>query len=202
MGRNAGAVRRRMKTVQLRCVAALPYAFGTSGLALGAGGVATGRPLAGLCGAVAGVTAGVLERHRSRDFARRGEALRERLRRQRTDSDTTVSALRREVRELRVEVWEWRSRHMLLHPAVDVAMPVTAAVDPGAIAAGPSPAHTGSTPVEAIARAAMAVEDAAARISAEAGTAPDGSADATTTGATTDAQAGARAGALQPSSAP
>src|SRR5689334_8548581 len=85
---------------------ALPYGFAASGLLLGVGGVLADRPLAGACGAVAGVTAGLLERHRSTDLERRAGILRERLRDQRAESEQESSELRRQIRTLQARLWE------------------------------------------------------------------------------------------------
>src|SRR4051794_41668641 len=84
----------------------MPYGFAASGLLLGVGGVLADRPLAGACGAVAGVTAGLLERHRADDLERRGSLLRERLRDQRSEAEQEASELRRQVRTLQARLWE------------------------------------------------------------------------------------------------
>jgi hypothetical protein len=85
---------------------AMPYGFAVSGLVLGAGALVTGRELAGACGAVAGVTAGLLERHRATIHERRGNLLREKLRDQRAESELEASGLRRQVRDLQTALWE------------------------------------------------------------------------------------------------
>jgi len=84
----------------------MPYGFAASGLLLGVGGVAVDRPLAGACGAVAGITAGLLERHRANDAERRAGRLRERLREQRADAELEASDLRRRIQALQTQLWE------------------------------------------------------------------------------------------------
>ena len=98
--------RRARAAVEHAATVAMPYGFAASGLLLGAGGLVTGRELAGACGAVAGVTAGLLERHRASIFERRGTVLRERLRDQRTEAELEASDLRRQIRELQTALWE------------------------------------------------------------------------------------------------
>lgn len=84
----------------------MPYGFAASGLLLGLGGVALDRPLAGACGAVAGVTAGLLERYRASDAERRTRWLRDRLREQRAEAELEASGLRRRIRTLETRLWE------------------------------------------------------------------------------------------------
>jgi hypothetical protein len=98
--------RRARAAVEHAAAVAMPYGFAACGLLLGAGGLVTGRELAGACGAVAGVTAGLLERHRAGIFERRGAMFRERLRDQRTESELEASDLRRQIRELQTALWE------------------------------------------------------------------------------------------------
>jgi hypothetical protein len=85
---------------------ALPAAFAASGLLLGAGALLTGRELAGACGAVAGVTAALLERRRADLHERRAHHLRERLRDHRVEAEQETSRLRREIRHLQTTLWE------------------------------------------------------------------------------------------------
>jgi hypothetical protein len=110
MGQVSTPVRSRVEraraAVELAQGVALPYGFAVSGLVLGVGGLVTGRALAGACGAVAGVTAGLLERYRADVLGRRGDRLRERLRQQRADAELEASDLRRQVRELQTALWE------------------------------------------------------------------------------------------------
>jgi hypothetical protein len=102
----ASRAKRARAAVEQATTAAMPYGFAVCGLLLGAGGLATGRELAGACGAVAGVTAGLLERHRADIFERRATLLRERLRDQRAESEHQASDLRRQIRELQGALWE------------------------------------------------------------------------------------------------
>jgi hypothetical protein len=99
-------VRRARAALEHAATVAMPYGFAAAGLLLGAGGLVTGRELAGACGAVAGVTAGLLERHRAGIFERRGTLLRERLRDQHTEAELEASDLRRQIRELQTALWE------------------------------------------------------------------------------------------------
>jgi hypothetical protein len=99
-------VRRARAAVEHATAVAMPYGFAASGLLLGAGGLVTGRELAGACGAVAGVTAGLLERHRAGIFERRGVVLRERLRDERAEAEVEAADLRRQIRELQTALWE------------------------------------------------------------------------------------------------
>ena len=92
--------------VRVTGMTAMPYGFAASGLLLGLGGVALDRPLAGACGAVAGVTAGLLERRRASDAEHRAGRLRERLREQRVAAEVEASDLRRRIRSLQTQLWE------------------------------------------------------------------------------------------------
>jgi hypothetical protein len=98
---------------------AMPYGFAASGLLLGLGGVALDRPLAGACGAVAGVTAGLLERYRASDAERRARWLRARLREQRAEAELEASDLRRQIRSLQTRLWERDLRDLSSRPLAD-----------------------------------------------------------------------------------
>jgi hypothetical protein len=106
----------------------MPYGFAASGLLLGAGGVLVDRPLAGACGAVAGVTAGLLERHRANDAERRTRWLRDRLRVQRAEAELEASGLRRQIQSLQTQLWERDLRDLGVS-----AKPVPVADEPEAV---------------------------------------------------------------------
>lgn len=144
MARNAAAgrqldravetyVRRARATVERSRGLVTPEGFAAAGLLLGFGGLVTGRALAGACGAVAGVTAGLLERYRADLLERRGAQLRERLRDQRAEAEVEASELRRRVRELQAALWE---RDLRDAPAPEAA---PAAAAPEAAPAAPAP---------------------------------------------------------------
>jgi len=69
------------------------------------GGVVVDRPLAGACGAVGGITAGLLERHRANEAERRAGRLRERLLEQRAEAELEASDLRRRIHALESQLW-------------------------------------------------------------------------------------------------
>jgi hypothetical protein len=101
--RDGGETVRRWETLTY---STMSYGFAASGLMLGAGALATGRPLVGACGAVGGVTMGLLERYRANVAERRVAQLRSRLRDQRAEAEQVASSLRRQVRELQSDLWK------------------------------------------------------------------------------------------------
>jgi hypothetical protein len=88
--------------------AAVPYGFAVAGLALGAAAIVQNEPIAGACGAVAGVTAGMIEQWRARFHRDHAEALRKRLRTQRLEAEQTAAQLRHTVSSLQTELWQHR----------------------------------------------------------------------------------------------
>ena len=118
----------------------MPYGFAVSGLLLGTGGVVMDRPLAGACGAVAGVTVGLLERHRADVADRRSRRLRHLLRDERAEAELAESELRREIQALRTALWQrdLRDLGVATEPA---AAPVAAAPAGAGTAAAPGAAH-------------------------------------------------------------
>jgi hypothetical protein len=130
-GTTAGQQRAQARSEDLRApmsraaAVAMPYGFAASGLLLGVGGVAFDRPLAGACGAVAGVTAGLLERYRAGDAERRIRGLRDRLRVQRAEAELEASALRRRIRSLETQVWERDLRDVVATTELPVLGPPT-----------------------------------------------------------------------------
>jgi hypothetical protein len=106
--------------------AALPYWFALSGIVLGAGGVWQGRPIVSACGAVAGVTAGLLHQHRSSLHRVQIDALRERLRNQRADSEDAAAELRHALSALQTELWQQRLLTVVSQPALRLTVPFAA----------------------------------------------------------------------------
>ena len=88
--------------------AAVPYWFAVSGLALGVGAIVKDEPVAGACGAVAGVAAGCLQQWRARFHRDHVDALRERLRTQRLEAEEVAVRLRQTVSSLQTELWQHR----------------------------------------------------------------------------------------------
>ncbi len=88
--------------------AAAPYWFVASGVVLGVGGIVQDKPLAGACGAVAGITAGLLERQRASVYRNQALSMRNRLRKQRAKAEATEAELRETISTLQTEIWEHR----------------------------------------------------------------------------------------------
>jgi hypothetical protein len=149
--------------------ALLPYWFAASGLALGVGGVVQDKPLAGACGAVAGVTAGLLYQSRARSYQRQAEALRDRLRTQRAESEAESAELRDNLRALRTEIWELKFASQLSSALRAVGLPpgpqareaaaalATQPLDFGELPAAPAPPAALETPATPQAPAAHEV---------------------------------------------
>jgi hypothetical protein len=128
--------RRRWREASLRVGrAALPYWFAGSGIVLGVGGVAQAQPLVSACGAVAGVTAGLLHQHRARHYQAQVDGLRQRLRNHRAESEAVAAQLRQAVSAVQTELWEQRLLAVISQPAIGSSIPHTAS-RPGVTGAG------------------------------------------------------------------
>jgi len=119
--------------------AAVPYVFAAAGLALGVGGVIENEPVAGACGAVAGVAAAGIQQRRARFHRDHVNALRERLRTHRLESDQTAAQLRQAVSSLQTELWQHRMV-ALATPAFGIQMTALTAQRAPAAAAANAPA--------------------------------------------------------------
>jgi hypothetical protein len=95
---------------------ALPYWFAVAGLALGVGGVVRDEPLAGACGAVAGVTAGLLYLERYRAYRHQFEVLRDQLIAERVQAEGVAAELRDTISFLQNQIWERHAPAQLPHP--------------------------------------------------------------------------------------
>jgi hypothetical protein len=151
---------------------ALPLWFAAAGLALGVGGVVRDQPIAGACGAVAGVAGGLLWLDRSRSYRAQYEALRVRLREIRAEADAEleqaqaeydearaeVAQLRQNVANLQNQLWETQALMLLRDPATG-GIPVITGSMP--YVTGPIPIVAAQTP-EQPARAGPETEPAAA----------------------------------------
>jgi hypothetical protein len=124
--------------------AVVPYGFAAAGIALGVGGIVQNEPIAGACGAVAGVTAGLLQHRRARFHRDHVDALRERLRVHRLESEQALAQLRQTVSSLQTELWQHRMV-ALATPAFGIQMNAIKGTLPHATPAPTKPAPT--TPV-------------------------------------------------------
>ncbi len=86
----------------------VPYWFAGAAVLLGAASVVQDEPVAGACGAAAGVTAGLLHQGRARRYRRQAVALRQRLRAERAASGARLAELQAALRLTQTEVWELR----------------------------------------------------------------------------------------------
>jgi hypothetical protein len=122
----------------------VPIWFAVAGIALGVGGVLRDEPLAGACGAVAGVTMGLLQQRRARVYRRHNLALRRRLKQMRAASAKSaeqVEQLEQQVSTLKAELWQQRMLTMLMDPstALTGGIPVMEAPSPGEQTASEQP---------------------------------------------------------------
>lgn len=103
----------------------VPLWFAVTGIGLGVGGVLRDQPLAGACGAVAGVTVGWLQQQRASVYRRHTIALRRRLKKVRAESEAHAAELEQRISRLQTEVLEQKLMRMLMNPNPEAVAEVT-----------------------------------------------------------------------------